>query len=150
MDDDMTQPRIVEATRQATPETAGSTPAVSAQLVPQAHGGALRKGNPGNRGRAADAFRLRLQELASNDEVLGYLEECLRGAYGPKIALSAWQVVAAHGYGPPAQRHEVRGAWASIDMTRLSDDQLARLARGEHPLSVLGGDIQHLIAPDSM
>lgn len=35
------------------------------------------------------------------------------------------------------ERVEVRGAFASIDLNRLSDEQLARLAGGEHPLAVL-------------
>ena len=33
---------------------------------------------------------------------------------------------------------EIRGALASIDITKLSDEQLARISTGEHAWSVLG------------
>ncbi len=36
------------------------------------------------------------------------------------------------------QEVESKGSLASIDLTRLSDEQLERIATGEHPLPVLG------------
>ena len=36
-------------------------------------------------------------------------------------------------------RVEVRGAFANLDVSQLPDDLVARLARGEHPLSVVAG-----------
>ena len=39
----------------------------------------------------------------------------------------------------PAQL-EVTGVLANIDLSRLSDDKLARIADGEHPMSVLGSE----------
>jgi hypothetical protein len=36
------------------------------------------------------------------------------------------------------ERLELRGSLANLDLTQLPDDALARLARGEHPLTVLG------------
>ncbi len=36
-------------------------------------------------------------------------------------------------------RVEVRGALANLDIAALPDDLVARLARGEHPMSVLAG-----------
>ena len=35
---------------------------------------------------------------------------------------------------------EVTGVLANIDLSRLSDDKLARIADGEHPMSVLGSE----------
>lgn len=43
-------------------------------------------------------------------------------------------------------RVEVSGALARIDFTALGDDQIARIAAGEHPYVVLGGSRQ-LLAP---
>ncbi len=37
-----------------------------------------------------------------------------------------------------ADRVELKGALAKIDMSRLTDDQINRIAAGEHPLAVLG------------
>jgi len=43
------------------------------------------------------------------------------------------------GHRPETYRERVdfHGALASIDLTQLSDDQVSRIARGEHPLAVL-------------
>lgn len=38
-------------------------------------------------------------------------------------------------------RMEVRGTLATLDLTRLTDDQLSRIANGEHPLAVLGSTL---------
>ncbi len=37
------------------------------------------------------------------------------------------------------ERVELRGAFANLDIAALPDDLIARLAKGEHPLSVLAG-----------
>ncbi len=37
------------------------------------------------------------------------------------------------------QEVELRGAFANLDVTQLPDELVGRLARGEHPLSVLAG-----------
>ena len=44
-------------------------------------------------------------------------------------------------------RMEVQGAFANIDITRLPDPLIARLAAGENPLSVLAGAGEHLLLP---
>ena len=44
-------------------------------------------------------------------------------------------------------RMEVAGAFANIDLTRLPDDLIARLAAGEHPLSVLASAGERLLLP---
>ena len=36
------------------------------------------------------------------------------------------------------ERYEVGGVLGNVDLDRLSDEQLQRIAVGEHPLSVLG------------
>lgn len=84
------------------------------ELVPQPHGGALRTGGkPGNKGggRPPDEFKRRMAELASSDEALEYLAECLRGDHGAKAAVSAHKHVSERGYGkePQAVGHEVSG-----------------------------------------
>ena len=38
-------------------------------------------------------------------------------------------------------RVELRGALAHLDLSRLTDEQVARMAAGEHPLAVLGGAV---------
>ncbi len=37
------------------------------------------------------------------------------------------------------QEVELRGAFASLDVSQLPDDLVHRLAQGEHPLSLLAG-----------
>ena len=44
-------------------------------------------------------------------------------------------------------RMELHGAFANIDITRLPDDLIARLAAGENPVSVLAGAGEHLLLP---
>jgi hypothetical protein len=44
------------------------------------------------------------------------------------------------------ERVEVRGSLAHIDFNRLSDEQLARIAGGEHPLAVLATPAQPVAA----
>jgi len=39
------------------------------------------------------------------------------------------------------QQHEHRGVFASLDLSKCTDDQLARLAAGENPLTVLGQNL---------
>ncbi len=45
------------------------------------------------------------------------------------------------------ERYEVRGTFANIDLNRLSDEQLARIAAGEHPFAVLGPGPQPALPP---
>ena len=40
----------------------------------------------------------------------------------------------------------VRGTFGSIDLTKLSDEQLARISAGEHPFAVLGTPAQPIAA----
>ena len=44
------------------------------------------------------------------------------------------------------ERVEVRGDLAHIDLTRCSDEQIARIAGGEHPFSVLGTPTESIAA----
>ncbi len=45
------------------------------------------------------------------------------------------------------ERVEVRGTFASIDLNRLTDEQLARISAGEHPLSVLSAAVPKAALP---
>ena len=42
---------------------------------------------------------------------------------------------------PPNQRVELRGSLANLDMDKLSDSVLQRIADGEHPLAVLATEV---------
>ncbi len=45
------------------------------------------------------------------------------------------------------QEVEFKGSPASIDLTQLSDEQLARISAGEHPLSVLNAAVPKAALP---
>lgn len=69
------------------------------------HGnGMLSVGNPGNRGggRPPDEFRRIMAEMASREDVLEYLEQCLKGYHGAKAAVAAHKHVTERGYGKEA------------------------------------------------
>ena len=95
---------------------AGTRASPSAVIVPQAHGGALLRGGvPGNAGgrnggRPSDEFKRRMRELASSDDAMKYLDQCVRGVHGPKVAISAQQYAADRGYGRVPQLTNVEGA----------------------------------------
>lgn len=64
--------------------------------------GALRSGNPGNKGgsgRPPDEFKRRMRELASSEASIAYLEQCINGVHGPKAAASAREYATERGYG---------------------------------------------------
>ena len=67
------------------------TPAEVGTLVPQPHGGSLRRGNPDNRGggRIRDEFKRRCGEIIDKPELLKYVEECATGVHGPSLVLGA-------------------------------------------------------------
>jgi hypothetical protein len=92
--------------RKKTPEE--TPPADVGELVPQPRGGALLRGNPGNKGggRPPDEFRRRMAELVNQEGVEEYLEECLRGTHGAKPFVAALQHCTAYGYGKPTQKVE--------------------------------------------
>ena len=50
-----------------------------------------------------------MRELASSDEALKFLKECVEGEHGPKAAVSAHRHVAERGYGKEAAPIDVRG-----------------------------------------
>jgi len=83
------------------PETSKETPRLQ-------NGGKrpwLRRGNPGNKGggRTPDEFRRKMAELASRDDVLDYLSQCLEGKYGARAAVAAHKHVSERGYGREVQ-----------------------------------------------
>ena len=62
---------------------------------------ALRNGGPnrGGPGRPPNEFKARMRELASSDEALRYLEECVDGVHTPIVAIAAHRHVTERGYG---------------------------------------------------
>lgn len=78
------------------------------ELVPQPHGGAIKYGSNGNpgAGRPPDEFKRKMREMASRDDVLAYLDECLRGEHGAKAAISAHRHITERGYGKVPQTIE--------------------------------------------
>jgi hypothetical protein len=104
--------------------------------VPFEKGADPRRGRgpkPGTGGRPPNEFRDRMRELANLQEVEAYTLKCLNGEFGPRFHLEARKWVAERGYGKPTQALEV----FNVDMKSLSNEQLQRIAEGEHPLAVL-------------
>lgn len=69
--------------------------------MPQKHGGSLnRQGTPGNKGggRPPSEFVAKLRQLASNDQILGYVRQILANPEHPSF-LPAWRMCIEHGYG---------------------------------------------------
>lgn len=62
-----------------------------------------------------------MREMASSDEVLTYLQACLKGKHGPKIAVAAHRHITERGYGKVAQPVELtgeEGGAIEIEITR--------------------------------
>ena len=109
------------------------------ELVRQPHGGALQRGNPGNRGggRRPEEFKRQMRELASSPAAIEYLRGCVHGEYGPAAAIAAWRLIVERGYGKVAPQSEVRPALQDLDYAILPDHALSRIARGENLIMVL-------------
>jgi hypothetical protein len=50
-------------------------------------------------GRTPDEFKARMRELASSEEAIAYLKQCVEGVHGPKAAVSAHKHITERGYG---------------------------------------------------
>lgn len=76
------------------------------------NGGKLKSGNPGNKGggRTPEEFKRKMAKLASSKPALAYLDQCVRGEFGPKFAIQAQKYASERGYGRPVQALEVTGA----------------------------------------
>lgn len=102
-----------------------------AELVPQPHGGALRKGNPGPR-KAKNEVRKRFQQALSDPGRSGIVAGVIRDALaGDK---EARRLVFEYGIGKPDQAVEVTGEGGgpvllAPVLATLSDDELADAAR---------------------
>lgn len=76
-------------------------------LVPQPHGGAIRKGGtPGNRGggRPPDEFKQMCRELASSAAVRANVQEILASPKNyPNLYIGALKWASEHGYGKPVE-----------------------------------------------
>lgn len=76
------------------------------------HGrGALRVGNPGNRGggRKSNEWREKMAALGDDPRVLVYLRQCLRGKHGPKAFVQAYKYVTEQSHGKAVQPVNVGG-----------------------------------------
>lgn len=86
------------------------TPRVSPQpLVRIVNGGQLRTGNPGNKGRTPEAFKVWMRSLASSEQVQRGLETILADSSNPMF-MAALKHVTERGYGKPKEMREVTGA----------------------------------------
>ncbi len=103
-----------KATAKASPrrrKTPAKSPA-QPDTVPQAHGGALRVGNPGNKGgtgRPPDAWKEACRNALSRADFLTIAERVLKDPKHPAW-LGAAKFLAEHGHGKPAQPVDVGGS----------------------------------------
>jgi len=118
--------------------------------VPQPHGGALYAGgvlgNAGG-GRPPDEFKRRMAQCASRDETIAALEEILRDKDHPHF-MRALEFCADRGYGKVVV--ELRGGLANLDMNRLTDEQLQRVANGEPIMAVLASNVERVLLRDEL
>lgn len=95
------------------PEPPPETKPVVHTLVAQPHGGSLRVGNPGNRGRPPEKFTELMQALANRQGAVAILEGILDGRCAietkggimlvdGRLFLDTHKHVTAEGYGRPA------------------------------------------------
>lgn len=107
------------------PVTAAGPP-----LVAQPHGGAIRKGNPGNKGggRTPDEFKAMMAELASMQQTITAVKKILKNPDHPHF-MSAWKWATERGFGKMAEPIDLRIG----PLEEMSDDQLRALAAGNIP-----------------
>ncbi len=75
---------------------------------PGRNGGRLNSGGTfAGAGRPPDEFKQKMAAIASSDEALAYLDECVKGEHGPQVAIAAHKYSADRGYGQPTQEVEV-------------------------------------------
>lgn len=110
-----TPPAIVE-------NSGGNTGAMVAPLEPQPHGGALRQGNPGNRGggRLPNAIRRKARRmLATRLDIVGHIADGMTVQFDdgeqlkwvsprPAERLQALKLLADWGLGPPVSVADVQ------------------------------------------
>jgi hypothetical protein len=81
-------------------------------LVPQPHGGAIRrgseKGNTPGTGRPPDEFKAAMRALASSEAMLNHVQDVLNNPDHPQW-LGAWKWATERGYGKSPDSLEVSG-----------------------------------------
>ena len=93
----------VVAEKKESPETQARTPENNrensgGELVPQRHGGALKRGgNWGNRGGGSRTlgFKRRLFQFRDEERAIRYVQDCLYGCEGHRAALEARRYIDA-------------------------------------------------------
>ena len=96
-----------------------------------------QSGNPGGRPRGL-VKKIR-EETDDGEDLADFLLHVFRGEVeGVKLKerLEAATWLADRGFGRPVQAMNIETF--EIDLTRLTDEQLERIARGEHPAVVIG------------
>ena len=84
---------------------AKKTPVKTSALVPQPHGGKLKRGNPGNRGggRPSNEFKATLRGLVDRAEVHAHLVDVLDAGPSHPQFMDVLKYVTEHGYGKASQ-----------------------------------------------
>jgi Family of unknown function (DUF5681) len=96
-----------------------------------------QSGNPGGRPRGL-VKKIR-EETEDGEDLADFLLRVFRGEVDgvklkDRIEAATW--LADRGFGRPVQAMNIETF--EIDLTRLTDEQLERIARGEHPAVVIG------------
>ena len=81
-----------------------------------------------------------MRQLASSDEAFDYLEQCVRGEYGPAIFLAAHKCVTERGYGkaPNVLAERIDNGQSSLiirTLERMTAEELAQAALRVRPVA---------------
>lgn len=102
-----------------------------APLIPQPHGGVLRRGGKkGNKGggRTPDEFKTMMAELASTRSTVAAVKKILKNPDHPHF-MNAWKWATERGFGKVAEPIDLRIG----PLEEMSDDELRALAAGNIP-----------------
>jgi len=96
-----------------------------------------RSGNPG--GRPKGLVKKIREETDDGEQIADFVLHVFRGEVEgvrlkDRVEAATW--LADRGFGRPVQAMNIESF--EIDLTRLTDEQLERIARGEHPAVVVG------------
>ena len=90
------------------PQKSRSKSRAAKSTRPGRNGGRLNSGGTfAGADRPPDDFKRKMAAIASSDEALAYLDDCVKGDHGPQAALAAQRYAADRGYGQPTRQHDV-------------------------------------------
>lgn len=103
------------------------------ELVPQARGGALKRGNPGNKGggRPPNEWKAAMRYLASRGATLKRAKEILEKADDGALWAQVWKFAGEQGYGRAHQT--ISKATVSRVEFALVDERVARPPASDEP-----------------